>query len=202
LMSTHFLLGMYTGDYDGALTIFRDVTKHPRFDVGLNSDRRETWKIYEGYLQYVVKCHWLTLPADNSMGLRKVFRLQTFLNGFRAVRHDKQGENLAVLILQAVWLFETRQLEKLRSLRHSLKSYSDRHLRIAGSRRGLLFVKLILLMIDLDFNAAAMKARGAKSYNALCDPGSERTIAVEGVEVLPYDKLWGHILERLKSRER
>lgn len=200
-MSTHLLLALYSEDFDLALAIFRDVTTHPRFDEGVDPGRQETWKIYQGYLQYAVKCGWMSLPTDRIIGLRKQFRLSTFVNDFRTIRQDKEGENLAVLVLSALWLFETRQYEKLTTLTRSLQNYAARHLRSEGSRRGLAFMKLFLIMIESDFDANVVATKGAKYHQTLCDPDVRRSSLTEGMEVMPYDKLWAHVTAQLAERQ-
>ncbi len=194
---TYFLIAMHLADYDLALTIYLRATRHPRFSVGIPPGFIEKWKIFEGYLHYIVKRGLLPPPDSRSKGLEKNFRLEKFLNDFKLVSHDKQGTNFAILILQVMWLLETERFLDLMGLANSLKAYAGRHLQGAYFQRANRFVKLILVMIDSDFNVDEMHRKGAKHKSALiAQTGTPASIAVDGIEVIPYETLWDHMLEK------
>ena len=58
-MAAYFLLAMYSEDFPLALEIFGEVRLHRRFKTVLDMGRQETWRVFEGYLQFVVKCGWV-----------------------------------------------------------------------------------------------------------------------------------------------
>jgi hypothetical protein len=105
--------------------------------------------------------------------------------------------NVAVQILQVVWLLETGAYMDLINLENSIRAYIARHLRRKEFLRANRFMKLILVMIDADFDSEQMRRKGERYYNDLCNPQQTQvSINVDGVEVIPYEKLWEWMLDK------
>lgn len=199
--TSYFIIAVHSGDYFLAIEIFQRITEHPRFSMAMRGGRAEIWKIFEGYLNFIVQCGWTDLPETETEGLSKRFRLNKFLNEFTLVSQDKQGMNVAVQILQVIWLLETESYMELINLQNSIRAYIARHLRRKEFLRANRFMKLILVMIDSDFDSEQMRRKGERYHHDLRNPhDTQVSISVDGVEVIPYEKLWEWMLNRTAQR--
>ncbi len=196
-MEYFFLLSMHTEHFEEAHRIYIAATTHARF-AGLTETRKEKWKIFELYLQYVVQ----SLNPDTSTKpigrATRTFDRKRILRMVPTYSRDKYGYNIALLVMHILYLLDQHDLEGIINRMEALKAYRSRYLTMRSNRLSALFFKLLLVMEANSFDYKRTKQKGEKYYQQLLitTPGSEEFN--ETLQVLPFDWLWLHVLEKLK----
>lgn len=192
----HFLLAMHSEDFELALLLLHSVTSHPRFQTSQSRARIALWKVFEGYVRYCLYSGWAQLATSPDL---PTFRLYKMLNEVQSVSRDKSGANCSVLILEVLWLLEDRNFEQIDRLSDTLANYAKRHLRNSTSRRSLLFVRMIQVMIRTNYNTEKTRSKADRYFRQLKSlHPSMIEGAMDSLEVLPYEKLWEWMLQKLK----
>lgn len=187
-MENYFLLALHGKHYELASLLMNKVTSHINFKEK-NKEAKERWQLYEAYL-YFFK------PA---LSTHAEITYQNFISSFTEYSKDKQGFNVAILVLQFMYFLRKNDSESLLYRIESLKKYSSTHLKDAASLRSRLFLKLLMLIVTEDFDAEASSLKGAKYYQKLSETPTPGDAFAE-IEIIPYEHLWEMILEILKRR--
>lgn len=122
----------------------------------------------------------------------------TFIHTLPDHSRDKQGYNVAVLILQFLYHLRQRDLEGLLMRLEGLRKYQQRHLREAGTLRSQLFFRLLSITVKSDFDLALTQQRAEPLLKQLQEappPGE----AFSEIEIVPYEKLWALTMDILKE---
>lgn len=80
---------MHTENYINAAGIFIKVINHPRF-VYTSDERKEKWKIFESYINYIFETENLDRDLLASDPTKRKFRLLKFLNEVPNFSKDKK----------------------------------------------------------------------------------------------------------------
>jgi hypothetical protein len=125
------------------------------------------------------------------------FRISKFLNEVPVYSKDKRGLNIAILIIQFLFLLHKRRYSELIDRADALKQYCYRYLRKDDTFRSHCFIRMLLQIPRADFNRIRTE-RYAESYMKKLKSVplivSDQSIEVE---VIPYDDLWEMTLELL-----
>ena len=97
----YFVLCMHTEQYDQAFQIYNKIVNHRRFSF-LQSNIKEIWKIYGAYLDYLIANGKVPI-AEEAKSVFK-FKLGKFLNETPIFSKDKRGLNIAILVIQILFL--------------------------------------------------------------------------------------------------
>ncbi|MFN0276631.1 MAG: hypothetical protein ACKVPJ_12870 [Chitinophagales bacterium] len=194
----YFLLAMHTENYINAAGIFLKVANHARFPF-TSEERQEKWKIFEAYLNYVFETENLNkdLLADAS---RRKFRLLKFLNEVPHFTKDKKGYNVAILVLQVIYMLEKADYAGIISRSEALSVYCSRYLRKDDAYRSSCFLKMLLTMEKEDFKYERTKQMAFKYMRKLSEGSDDGNNNVNEWEIIPYEKLWEKVLNRLKNK--
>ncbi|MCX6291275.1 MAG: hypothetical protein NT126_05875 [Bacteroidetes bacterium] len=185
-----FLLSMQTGNTVRALQIFYDVTGHLKFK-DMNPERREKWKIFEAYLNYVLPDQ---LP-------KKQFNLFKFLNEISIYSKDKKGYNFALIVAQIILLIETGRFGKLVKLEEAFDKYVKRYISRKNNLRSYYFSKMLLVLFRYDFDPEKSRQIGTKFLEKLSKITPVYNGELESTEVIPYDMLWELLLKKLHNQK-
>lgn len=187
-MENYFLLAMHAGNYDTATRIFNEANNNP-FYVKLNKNARERWQLYRSYLYFI----------KPNPELLKQFNYLEFMAAVPEYSKDKEGFNVAILILQFLYFLKAGEVEALLYRIESLKKYSGRHFKDSFSIRSQLFFKLLNVVIREDLNAERCRRKGRALADKLAvtpAPGD----AYAEIEIIPYEHLWEEMLKMLAAR--
>ncbi|MCB9233111.1 MAG: hypothetical protein H6581_15750 [Bacteroidia bacterium] len=189
----YFLLAMHTKNYEKANEIYQSVVSLPKFE-SVQPRRKEKWKIFEAYLNYI---HAVANP-EGEEAMQQKFRLFKFLNEVPIYSRDKRGLNVAILILQILFLLDRKDFNGIINRTEALKVYCSRYLRSDENYRSNCFLKMMLAMEKKNFNLDQTRKIARKYYNKLestrfhYEHGSRSEI-----EIVPYEHLWNLILNKL-----
>lgn len=188
-MENYFLLAIHAKQYELASILLNKVQENSQFkQIPINS--RERWQLNQAYLNFFK-------PA---LYQQESFNYQKFINSFTSYSKDKQGFNVAILILQFIYFLKKNDSEALLYRIESLKKYSSTHLKDANSLRSKLFLKLLMLTVTEDFDSNASRLKGEKTYQKLSETPTPGDAYAE-IEIIPYEHLWEMVLEILVKRD-
>jgi len=189
-MENYMLLAMHAGRYELAARIYDEVAENSFFKK-ITVNAQERWMLYSSYLYFV----------NPSKELLKKSYYKKLLSSIPEYSKDKQGFNVAILVLQFLYHVQQRNLDVLANLIESVKKYAGRHLRENFSQRSLYFFKLLVLVVkaDLDYKEALQKGQELyKGIQATPVPGD----AYAEIEIIPYEQLWNILLKTLEKLEK
>lgn len=197
-LETYFLLCMHTAHYAKAAEVFQKVTDHPRFAT-LDETRKEKWRIFEAFLRYILNGH-----IDKASGetAESQFKLMKFLNEVPIFSKDKRGLNIAILILQVLFLLDRRDFEGIISRAEALKVYCSRYLKLDENYRSNCFLKMMLLMEKKDFEYEGT-LKIAERYHTRLKKSRYNYQGgnLASLEIIPYEQLWNTILHKLRQMQ-
>jgi len=189
-MENYMLLAMHAGSYELAARIYDEVADNSFFKK-ISVNAQERWMLYSSYLYFVNPSKEL---------LRKSY-YKKLLSTIPEYSKDKQGFNVAILVLQFLYHVQQKNLDVLANLIESVKKYAGRHLRENFSQRSLYFFKLLVLVVkaDLDYKEALQKGQTLyEGIQATPVPGD----AYAEIEIIPYEQLWTILLKTLEKLEK
>jgi hypothetical protein len=82
----------------------------------------------------------------------------------------------------------------------ALKVYCNRYIRLNDSHRTYYFMKMLQVMIKYSFDPVKTEQIARKFYEQLINRKAGKSL--EEMEVIPFDILWTHILQKLKEQAR
>ena len=192
----YFLLAMHTQNYEKAREIFKTVVEQPRFEH-VGARRKEKWKIFEAYLSYILS---VANPKEEDEAMQRNFRIFKFLNEVPLYSKDKRGLNVAILILQILFLLDRKDFNGIISRTEALKVYCSRYLRSDENYRSNCFLKMMLALEKKNFDLEQTNKVAKKWVNKL---ESSRFHYEHGsrseIEIIPYEHLWQLILSKLSG---
>ena len=178
-------IAIYNKKYKKAIEIIDCVFDNKAFEK-LLIDEKNNWKLFNAYLQLIY--------AGN-------FHLRNF--NYKSIpdyHKDKEGFNVAVIILQFLYYVELGELDELSKRRDELKRYMANHFKENFSYRSRTIYKLLNIVVE---NKLELKAIQFKS-RYLTKKLAENPIvgnAYQEIEIVPYEHLWELILSMLKQNE-
>ncbi|UOQ65503.1 hypothetical protein [Hymenobacter volaticus] len=186
-LEIYMLLALHAGQYGQAQELLQTARKSLYF-AKQRPAAQERWNLYEVYLQFI-------RPEASPLRIRS---FNTFIQTVPTHSRDKQGYNVAVLILQFLYYLRQRDLDGVLLRLESLRKYQQRHLREAGALRSQLFFRLLAITVKSDFDPAESQRLAEpllQRMQAAPPPGE----AFSEIEIVPYENLWALTLEILRA---
>jgi hypothetical protein len=186
-MENYFLLALHAREYTLALQLITQATQNPFFSK-ISRMAKERWSLYRSYLYFV----------NPSESLYTDFTYQTLINSVPEYSKDKQGFNVAILILQYLYFLKKRDLESLLHRIEAMRKYAGTHLRDNFSDRAKALFKLLMIPVKEDFKPMYCRKKGKYLYEKLqvISPPGE---AYAEIEIIPYEHIWEMILDILSN---
>lgn len=186
-LEIYLLLAVHAGQYGQALELMATARKNIHYDKQ-QTVAQQRWDLYAAYLQFV-------RPEMSPVRMRN---FSTFVQTVPDHSRDKQGYNVAVLILQFLHFLRQRDIESILTRLEGLRKYQQRHLREAGNLRSQLFFRLLAIAVKEEFDPVASRKKAEpvlKKLQAAPPPGE----AFAEIEIVPYEELWNITLEILHA---
>ena len=152
-----------TAHYAKAAEVFRQATEHPRFS-SLDDVRKEKWRIFEAFLRYILNGR---IDAEAGGVAESQFKLMKFLNEVPTYSKDKRGLNIAIIILQILFLLDRRDFDGIIARAEALKVYCSRYLKLDENYRSNCFLKMMLLMEKKGFEYEATSKIADQYFQSL-----------------------------------
>lgn len=194
-MEYYFLLAMHTENYINAVAINKKASSHSKFKK-LTGLEREKWKIYDIYINYIIESKGEDNPILN-MQKRKNFRLSRFLNDPILYSKDQRVFTVLLVIAQTLFLIEKKSYTAATERIDRLKNYANRQLKKEVFFRTIQFIRLLQQLSKADYQYNSL-SNVDKYYNRLIETPFKYKGLIDELEIIPYEKLWKLVLERLK----
>ena len=185
----HVLLALHAQQYERAQQLLVVITKNPSYIIQREA-ALQRWDLYKSYIDFVLPPQRVTTVRQRQMA-QWVLQLPEY-------SRDKRGHNVAILVLQLLHFLRERNLEEVLLRLERLRKYQQRHLYEPATLRSRLFLRLLQLIVEKNFDAAQAADRGGPLLQQLRDtvpPGE----AFAEVEIIPYEHLWELVLDLLRG---
>ncbi len=194
-MEYYLLLAFHTENYINALAIFKRAENHAKFKR-LTGDEREKWMIYDIYLNYIIEAQGDKNPILK-MQKRKKFRLSRFLNDSVLYPKDQRVFTVLLVIAQLLFLLEKKSYSAATERIDRLKGYANRQLKKEEFFRAIQFIRLLQQLAKAEFQVKNL-SNVQKYFERLEEQPFKYRGIVSELEVIPYERLWEMILDRLR----
>lgn len=184
-----FLHNMHNGNYEKALNAYYKCLKSAVFEK-LSPDLKERWKYFEPYLNFVI--------ADDFV--KQNLNLLSFLDEISYYTEHKGDNNIPILIGQVISMIEMGEFKKLLERTTYLDNYIKKYVNKKHFMRSHIFLNMLLKLFRNKFDPYKTEEQTSNSFKKLEFREDNKYKYCEEIEVIPYDKLWPMILERLKSK--
>jgi hypothetical protein len=186
-MENYFLLALHAMNYKLALQLIQQTDKNPFFSK-ISRMAKERWVLYRSYLYFVY-------PSEI---LYTEFSYQTLITSVPEYSKDKQGFNVAILVLQYLYFLKKRDFESLLHRIEAMRKYAGTHLKDNFSDRAKAFFKLLIIPVKEDYKPMYCRKKGKYLYEKLqvISPPGE---AYAEIEIIPYEHIWEMILDILSE---
>ena len=185
----HVLLALHAEQYERAQQLMVVITQNPAYLIQREA-ALQRWDLYKAYIDFVLPPQRVTTARQRQMA-QWVLQLPEY-------SRDKRGHNVAILVLQLLYFLRERNLEAVLMRLERLRKYQQRHLYEPTTLRSRLFLRLLQLIVEKNFNATQAAERGKALLQQLRDtppPGN----AFAEVEIIPYEHLWEIVLNLLRE---
>lgn len=176
--------------YDEATEVYRRVRTNKNYNQ-LPEEEQQRWLIYRAYLLFF----------NDTKLLRWGFDTEDFIGENPDYSKDYMGYNVSTLIVQFMYLFREGDINRIREKIEELSKYNSVHLDKRHNYRNSIFIRLLMIIIEKNFDYQAVFEKGQNYLKKL-----RRTkIPIDrkmDMEVLPYERLWLVVLDVLKSNKQ
>ena len=197
VMNYYVLLSLHSKDYVKAYEIVSKALKH-KFFKNLTESEREVWRVFEAYVNYLIHIGKIDLEDIKLISVKK-FKVYKFLNQVPTFSKDKQGLNVAILIIQLLFLLKNKQYDRMIDRTDALNQYCYKYLQKNSSFRSNCFMKMLIKIVDAHFHKTAVKRKTDSFFQKLKSHPLEVSSETSEIEIIPYEHLWEYAMESLEN---
>lgn len=187
-------LSFHSGHFEEAADILAKSIEHSRFSY-LPENTQEIWRIYEAYIYYLVLVKKLLPPVKTGK-----FKVSKFLNEMPIYTKDKEGVNIAIVVIQYLLLLAEGKVSQVIDRASVIDQYAYRHMSGEHTKRSLNFFKMLAQIPSGQFEREMVRKKAAKYLDALLEMPLDVANQTFEVEVIPYEMLWDIILDTLPKK--
>lgn len=200
-LNKNILLSLYLfkGNYSEALIGLQEATNNKA--LAMYEHYRQIFLIKEAYLNFIINY----LPSDLTNIQPEVnfkFRLSKFLNDVPLYSKDKSGLNMSIIIIQLLYLLAQKKYSQIGDKLSSLNQYCHRYLRNTDTLRNNIFIKMLLVLPELQYNPIRIQRHVKKLHHRLIHTPIQLSEQSLEVELIPYEKLWEYTMVILSKKNR
>jgi len=186
----YYILLLFKGEqYEDAAKVFRKVRTNKNFN---NQDKavKDRWTIYRIYLIYF----------NDTKILSWGFNQEEFLQSQPDYPKDYESFNIAYLTAQSLFLLRQGNVNQFKNSVNALSEYKSSHLDKRNNYRSSVFIRLLEIVVEKEFDFDRVQEKGTTYYQKLADTKIPSDIETE-MEVVPYERLWLRVLHILKTNK-
>lgn len=193
------ILYFYQAKYAEAFEVFQTASTN-RVLKAFPKSRQEIFKVYRAYLQFFINTDLLS--TDKVGSEYKAYRSAKFSNEVPIFSKDKIGINITIQIAEFLLLFTEGNYKKAKAKVESLRQYANSHLRKGVTFRSNCFMKMLIKLIECNFQKSETMRKTKSLYAKLVNQPDEEHRQTSHVEIVPYEVLWGIILEHIDDETK
>ena len=184
-----FLLLLKDEQFDEASALFRQIRTNKNYNL-LPDTMKNRWLIYRAYLIFF----------NDAKILRWGFNIEEFIGTKPAFSKDYNGLNVATLTIQFMFLLREGYIEDIKLCVAEIQKYKSAHLDKRHNYRSSIFIRMLEILVEKEFDFERVKEKGNNYYKKLLKHQIPGNLNMD-TEVVPYDKMWQHILSILKTNK-
>jgi hypothetical protein len=192
LSSLAILAGLRTSNYEFAYRQFASISQR-QINKLLTPPSQEHWTMLEACINLLIISGEIS-PKEDWPKISN-FRVARFLNEVTTSARNKRGDNIQILIIQALFSILRKKYDDAIDRTAGLEAYCNRYLKDDENIRNSCFFKLLLITIKSGFNRRLAQRKGESTYQ-LMKAANERS-KLNNIELIPYEKLWSILLSHL-----
>lgn len=173
--------------YELAKEVVVEVHSVPQYQF-LNIYDKSAWTIREAYLYFILNA--VGKDTDELPLFSKEKSLHNFLEKTKKSTKDKNGYNLALLIIRVV-LYRVYNLQDIDNEGNNMLVYYHRYLKQQNTRTSVFFYQLAKVVIKF-FDIDELNERKGKLINKLSSTGNS---TFDTTEIIPYDRFWDLLID-------
>ena len=187
LAEYYFLLLMKGENHREASSLFRKVRTNKNFGL-LEEVEGQRWLIYRAYLIFF----------NDAKILRWGFNMEDFVR--QPPQHENDSFNIAARVIQFMFLLREGYVTEVKECVEAISQYKSAHLDKRHNYRSSIFIRLLEIVLEKEFDYERISEKGNSYYKKLTRNHIPNDIASE-MEVVPYEKMWSHILSILRANK-
>ncbi len=192
-MEYYLLTAFHTDNFIHAAAVFIRARSQTKFKK-LDNYTKEKWRIYEVYLNYFIEKQPGQIEALKEQ-LAKTFRLNRFLSDDLILPKELRPITVHLLIGRILLQLERKELTEVAEAIDSLRSHA-KYFNDMENFRMVQFIKLLQQILKANFRVHEI-SNTEKPYEQLVSHPFSYRGKLNELEVIPFEKLWNHILMKL-----
>ncbi len=185
----HFLLYLKEEQFDEATGLFRQIRTNKNYNTQPETIRNR-WHIYRAYLIFF----------NDAKILRWGFNIEEFVTSKPSYPKEYNGLNVATLIIQFLFLLREGYIEEVKTCVTEIQKYKSAHLDKRHNYRNSIFIRMLEIIIEKDFDFEKVQEKGNNYYKKLLKHRIPSDLNLDA-EIIPYERMWQHILSILKTNK-
>ena len=177
-LEEYFLLAVQNKDYKLATDLLKTAIRGGRF-LRLDNFSKDRWELYKAYM-YLIK------PEKR---LLKSLDFSLYFEQIPAYHKDRKGLNIAILVVQYLYNLQQGKRQFLSDIIVALENYASLHLYHLVSQRSRIFLKLLLIAWENQFDPEKCRMKSQVSIRKLENLHPAEDLSIE-IEAIPYQHLW------------
>ena len=195
-MEYYLLMSIHTDNFINALAIYKQASANSKFKK-LTGVEKQKWLMYDMYLNYIVESQRTNNPILGAQQ-RSSFRVSRILKQEASYPKKQRILNIYLMIVQALFFIEKHSYAEATERIEALRNAANHQLRNNNHFRVIQFIRLLQQLARVDFQYDELK-NVEKTFNRLVNKPFVYYGSLEELEIIPYDKLWLMLLDRLKK---
>ncbi|MCB0518309.1 MAG: hypothetical protein H6577_01120 [Lewinellaceae bacterium] len=193
-MEYYLLLSFHTDSLLSAYAVYNRARSNSKFKK-LDNETKEKWDIYEVYLNYFLEYGKEQADAFRAQA-KKNFKVGRFLNDPLLYPKEQRVFTVHLVIAQFLFLMAEGNFVIANEKVSRLKGYAAKQLDPTEHYRIVQFVRLIVQLSKANYKLAEL-TNSEKYYDRLVERPFFYRGLINELEIVPYEKLWNHILSKL-----
>ena len=189
-MEYWFLMSMKAGNYPEASNIYKNVRSKVDLRDG-DPSLTDRWRIYRAYLCFIAPCR----EIQRGFNFDKLRQLNGNSN------RQNYGYNIASLIIRFLYSLQEGEISTVKKCIGELSKYSSYHLDKRHNYRNSIFIRILEIIIDNNFDYEAISEKIKFYLRKLNQDSNGIADFSDELEVIPYEKLWNIISGILKTNK-
>ncbi|MFW5700072.1 MAG: hypothetical protein ACOCWM_00145, partial [Cyclobacteriaceae bacterium] len=184
-----FLTCMHAKKFQKAASLFRLIRTNKNFNQ-LTDEISDRWQIYRAFLIFFYETKLLKWGFD----------LEEFLQIDPEYPKELQGYSISILIAQFMYLLRDGRVNEVKQKIDALEKYSSVHLDKRHNYRNSIFIRMLSIIVDKEFNYELIAEKGDTYLKKLLRFNIPFDLKNE-IEVLPFEDIWQYALDVLKTNK-
>jgi len=195
-MEYYLLLAFHTGNYFNALAIYNRAANHSKFRK-LKMRTKEKWKVFEVYLNYFIESETDQIEVLRAQS-KRTFKVSRFLNDPILYPKELRPFTIHLVIVQLLYLIDKNSFTSADERIARLRSYATKQLNKVDEHRTIMFIRMLQQLAKANYQVTDI-TRPEKYYDRLVETKFFYRGLLHELEIIPYEKLWNHIMKKLTS---